>query len=204
MTGARTSLRLAGPTAPAILAELCPDDTTPATMAPADLVQAPLAGVRAFIARQDARGAARLHDHGRPRRGGLRLGCHPPHRGAARPDPGRAGGGGRAEDPVIGPLRRWRVMRPRERKSSYDVVIVGGGVHGLAIAYELAKRGVRDVAVLEKAYIGAGGSGRNTAIIRSNYRTPEGVAFYDEIGPDLRATGGRARASTSCSASTAT
>ncbi len=54
MTGARTSLRLAGPTAPAILAELCPADTTPATMAPADLVQAPLAGVRAFIARQDA------------------------------------------------------------------------------------------------------------------------------------------------------
>ncbi|CAN5462577.1 FAD-dependent oxidoreductase [soil metagenome] len=81
---------------------------------------------------------------------------------------------------MIGPLRRWRVMRPREMKSSYDVVIVGGGVHGLAIAYELAKRGVRDVAVLEKAYIGAGGSGRNTAIVRSNYRTPEGVAFYDE------------------------
>jgi sarcosine oxidase subunit beta len=71
-------------------------------------------------------------------------------------------------------------MRPQEQRSGYDVVIVGGGVHGLAIAYELAKRGVRDVAVLEKAYIGAGGSGRNTAIIRSNYRTPEGVAFYDE------------------------
>ncbi len=81
---------------------------------------------------------------------------------------------------MIGPLRRWRVMQPREIKASYDVVIVGGGVHGLAIAYELAKRGVRDVAVLEKDYIGAGGSGRNTAIIRSNYRTPEGVAFYDE------------------------
>ncbi len=81
---------------------------------------------------------------------------------------------------MIGPLRRWRVMQPRELKSSYDVVIVGGGVHGLAIAYELAKRGIRDVAVLEKAYIGAGGSGRNTAIIRSNYRTPEGVTFYDE------------------------
>jgi len=54
MSGARTSLHLAGPSAPAILAELCPDDTTPATMASSDLVQAPLAGVRALIARQDA------------------------------------------------------------------------------------------------------------------------------------------------------
>ena len=63
----------------------------------------------------------------------------------------------------------------------YDVVIVGGGVHGLAAAYYLAKdHGIRDVAVLEKNYIGSGGSGRNTTIIRSNYLTPEGVRFYDE------------------------
>jgi len=81
---------------------------------------------------------------------------------------------------VIGPLRRIRVVRSRELRRSYDVVIVGGGVHGLAIAYELARRGVTNVAVVEKQYLGAGGSGRNTAIIRSNYRTPEGVAFYDE------------------------
>ena len=60
------------------------------------------------------------------------------------------------------------------------MVIVGGGAHGLAIAYELAKRGVKDVAVLERNYIGAGGSGRNTTIVRANYRTPEGVAFYKE------------------------
>jgi sarcosine oxidase subunit beta len=65
-------------------------------------------------------------------------------------------------------------------KSSYDVVIVGGGVHGLACAYYLAaNHGITDVAVLEKGYIGAGGSGRNTAILRSNYLTPEGVRFYD-------------------------
>ena len=81
---------------------------------------------------------------------------------------------------MIGPLRRIRVVRSRELRRSYDVVIVGGGVHGLAIAYELARRGVTNVAVVEKQYLGAGGSGRNTAIIRSNYRTPEGVAFYDE------------------------
>ena len=67
-----------------------------------------------------------------------------------------------------------------ELKPSYDVVIVGGGVHGLAIAYYLASRhGISNVAVLEKSYIGSGGSGRNTAIIRSNYLTPEGVRFYD-------------------------
>jgi len=66
-------------------------------------------------------------------------------------------------------------------KASYDVVIVGGGVHGLATAYYLAKNhGLTNVAVLDRAYIGAGGSGRNTAIVRSNYRTAEGVPFYDE------------------------
>jgi sarcosine oxidase subunit beta len=73
-----------------------------------------------------------------------------------------------------------RMWRPRsELKSRYDVVIVGGGSHGLATAYYLAKNhGVRDIAVLEQSYIGSGASGRNTTIIRSNYRTPEGAAFY--------------------------
>lgn len=56
MTGARTALRLAGPAAPAIMAELCPVDTTPATLAEGDLLQAPLAGPRAFIVRQDGPG----------------------------------------------------------------------------------------------------------------------------------------------------
>jgi sarcosine oxidase subunit beta len=73
-----------------------------------------------------------------------------------------------------------RMWRSHELKPSYDVVIVGAGVHGLAIAYYLGKRGISNVAVLDKGYLGGGASGRNTAIIRSNYRTPEGVAFYDE------------------------
>lgn len=74
-----------------------------------------------------------------------------------------------------------KMWHKRPLKDRYDVVIIGGGVHGLAAAYYLAEdHGITDVAVLEKSYLGSGGSGRNTAIIRSNYRTPEGVPFYDE------------------------
>jgi sarcosine oxidase subunit beta len=66
-----------------------------------------------------------------------------------------------------------------EPKRGYDVVIVGGGGHGLATAYYLATRhGITNVAVLERKYIGAGNSGRNTTIIRSNYGLPEAVRFY--------------------------
>jgi len=67
-----------------------------------------------------------------------------------------------------------------ELKKSYDVVIIGAGVHGLATAYYLASNhGITNVAVIDKSYMGGGGSGRNTAIVRSNYLTPEGVRFYD-------------------------
>src|SRR4029453_7775948 len=69
----------------------------------------------------------------------------------------------------------------KDLKPSYDVVIIGGGGHGLAAAYYLAKDyGVTNVAVLEKGYLGGGNTGRNTAIVRSNYLTVEGVKFYDE------------------------
>ncbi|MBI4306313.1 MAG: FAD-dependent oxidoreductase [Chloroflexi bacterium] len=81
---------------------------------------------------------------------------------------------------MFGPFRRIKLYSAAPLKRRYDVVIIGAGVHGLATAYELARRGVRNIAVLERYYIGAGSSGRNTAIIRSNYRTPVGVAFYDE------------------------
>ena len=92
--------------------------------------------------------------------------------------PASPSGPGRIDDrPAAADPRRTRRGAP---KSAYDVVIIGGGVHGLAIAYELAKRGVKNVAVLEASYLGSGASHRNTAIIRSNYRTSQGVAFYDE------------------------
>lgn len=71
------------------------------------------------------------------------------------------------------------VWRHHELRDRYDVVVIGGGVHGLATAYYLAaQHGLTDVAVLERGYLGGGASGRNTAIIRSNYLTPEGVRFY--------------------------
>ena len=73
-----------------------------------------------------------------------------------------------------------RSFRQHDLAKSYDVVIIGAGVHGLACAYYLAANpGITNVAVLDKSYMGGGGSGRNTAIIRSNYLTPEGVRFYD-------------------------
>ena len=78
------------------------------------------------------------------------------------------------------PVKRFLSSRP-EHRPSYDVAIIGGGGHGLAAAYYLAARhGVRNVAVFDKGYLGGGNTGRNTAIIRSNYLTPEGVAFYEE------------------------
>jgi sarcosine oxidase subunit beta len=73
--------------------------------------------------------------------------------------------------------RMWR--RGSSLKNSYDVVIIGGGSHGLATAHYLREQGITDVAILEQRYIGSGAAGRNTTILRSNYKTPEGARFYD-------------------------
>jgi len=77
--------------------------------------------------------------------------------------------------------RKWpRAWRDAEPKKHYDVVIVGAGGHGLATAYYLAKyQGVKNVAVLEKGYLGGGNSGRNTQVSRSNYFYPESGAFFE-------------------------
>ena len=71
----------------------------------------------------------------------------------------------------------WRMPDP---KPEYDVILIGGGGHGLATAYYLAKQhGVRRVAVLEKGWLGGGNTGRNTTAIRSNYFFRESAALYD-------------------------
>ena len=73
-----------------------------------------------------------------------------------------------------------RMWKNHDLEKSYDVVIIGAGAHGLATAYYLTKLGITNIAVLEQKFIGYGGSGRNTAILRSNYRTEEGIKFYDQ------------------------
>lgn len=77
--------------------------------------------------------------------------------------------------------RHWpKAWRNPELKSSYDVVIIGGGGQGLATAYYLAKaHGITNVAVLEKGWLGGGNTGRNTAVSRSNYFYPESTRFYE-------------------------
>ena len=82
---------------------------------------------------------------------------------------------------MTGLLRRRRFLRERPVAPSYDVVVVGGGVNGLSLAYHLAARhGIRDVAVRERSYRGSGASGRNTQVLRANYNTPEAVPLYRE------------------------
>lgn len=74
--------------------------------------------------------------------------------------------------------RQWRSPQPR---SAYDVIIVGGGGHGLATAYYLAKEhGVQNIAVLERGYLGGGNTARNTTIVRSNYLWDEAAALYEK------------------------
>ncbi len=82
---------------------------------------------------------------------------------------------------AMGGHKGWeRAWRDPEPKRHYDAVIVGGGGHGLATAYYLAKNhGMRNIAVLEKGYIGQGNAGRNTTIVRSNYMMPENAPFYE-------------------------
>ncbi|MBO67370.1 MAG: sarcosine oxidase subunit beta [Acidiferrobacteraceae bacterium] len=77
--------------------------------------------------------------------------------------------------------KKWdRVWRDPDPKKSYDVVIIGGGLHGLATAYYLAKNhGIKKVAVLEKGWLGGGNAGRNTTIVRSNYMMPDNRRFYE-------------------------
>ncbi len=77
--------------------------------------------------------------------------------------------------------RKWeRVWRSPEPKPAYDVIIIGGGGHGLATAYYLAKNhGITNVAVLEKGWLGGGNIGRNTTIVRSNYMLPANAYFYE-------------------------
>ncbi|MEA2558494.1 MAG: sarcosine oxidase, subunit beta, partial [Actinomycetota bacterium] len=80
---------------------------------------------------------------------------------------------------MSGLLRKRTYLKRTDVRPHYDVVIIGGGVNGLSLAYNLAaNHGIKNVAVFERAYIGGGGSGRNTQVVRANYNTPETVPLY--------------------------
>ena len=80
---------------------------------------------------------------------------------------------------MSGWLRKRTYLRTNDRKPHYDVVIIGAGGHGLATAYYLASKfGITNVAVIERSYIGSGGTGRNTTILRANYKTPSTIRFF--------------------------
>ena len=85
-----------------------------------------------------------------------------------------------AKQAVRGPETLTPVWREPDPKPEYDVLVIGGGGHGLATAYYLAQQhGITNVAVLERRWIGGGNAGRNTTIIRSNYLLPGNEAFYE-------------------------
>ena len=99
-----------------------------------------------------------------------------------------------AQTPRLTPYSGWRLLREalrgqqgwtpawedRDPAAAYDILIIGGGGHGLATAYYLAQtHGITNVAVIEKGWIGGGNTGRNTTIIRSNYFHPQSAALYD-------------------------
>ena len=147
------------------------------------------------LAGDDARRALSYLSHlDPPGDGGVRAGRR---RSRGREGPGRAG---RPDDPRPGLLARARArardrgcagdhvtglfrhrtfLERHELRPAYDVVIIGGGVNGLSLAHNLASRhGIDNVAVLDANYIGSGGSGRNTQVVRANYNTPETVPLY--------------------------
>ena len=201
VTSVYAALLLAGPGSREILRTLTAVDVGAEALPAGRAVQGGLAHVHAILLREDLGPARDVPGYwllvGREYgeylwetvlHAGRRLGIAPFGVGAL----GRPGGGHVRGLPQL--FAHDRMWRTHDLKRSYDVVIVGAGVHGLATAYYLARdHGIRRIALLERRYLGAGNSGRNTAIIRANYRTREGIPFYarsvelyEQLSADLK------------------
>ena len=134
--------------------------------------------------RYHARSSGRCHHAREEHRGSC-----PPRESPPTPPTGEVLCNGPAPPRPVGPGLAARLAGATAARPLRRGPTVGGGVHGLATAYYLAvNHGITDVAVLDKGYIGGGGSGRSTAILRSNYLTPEGVRFFHDRSMQLYRT----------------
>ena len=186
LTSALAGAAITGPSADLVLSSVSGLDTSPDNLPDMSCAQGEAVGVHGILVRADREGypgtgsilaASTESTCGRP--------CWTPDASTARfrwerrrwrVSNGRVG----VTRMVLRLFRKDRVWDKRPLKRRYDVVIIGAGVHGLSTAYYLAKQGVKNVAVIDKGYVGGGASARTTAIIRANYLTPQGVAFFRE------------------------
>ena len=186
VTSAWAGIAVVGPLSYRVLSKVAELDLDPSVFPNGGCVQGKAAEVHAIIVRSDVGKTLGYQVFGDQGLRGIHLGG-PTSRGAQRwGGPHWPGSNERTELELVegaGLLqlfRKDRMWRSVPLGSKYDIVIIGAGVHGLSTAYYLGKRGITNVALLDKGYLGGGASARSTAILRANYVTTEGIPFFHE------------------------